>query len=267
MRLANAREVLVERIQVRVRRDPVRSAHFFARCRALVLVRKIGPHQRFAAVGIVHAPHAHFVAVPDMRRAVIRKLLGQHQTPHGHKPGPTPGLNPQTPSQGSPQTLIRNQAQSQTQAPSQILPISFRYIPEQVFAERAFLPGTFNGGGTPYQGNTACIRADHASAMSFVRFERYWLYTIPLEIGSTYEYKVQVHLDIAGADCSWLTDPLNPRSNPADNNNSVLTVTDPMIFQPAQEIENGAFSAGLFSTQPFVSIVYHIIWGRICRRP
>ena len=148
--------------------------------------------------------------------------------------------------------MIRNRARNQT------LPVTFRYIPEQVFAERAFVPGTFNGWGAPYQTNTSCIRADHASAMSFVRFERYWLYTIPLEIGSTYEYKVQVHLDIAGADCSWLTDPLNPRSNPADNNNSVLTVTDPMIFQPAQEIENGAFSAGLFSTQPFVSIVYHI---------
>ena len=157
-----------------------------------------------------------------------------------------------TPGQGSPQALIRNRARNQT------LPVTFRYIPEQVFAERAFVPGTFNGWGAPYQANTACIRADHASAMSFVRFERYWLYTIPLEIGSTYEYKVQVHLDIAGADCSWLTDPLNPRSNLADNNNSVLTVTDPMIFQPAQEIENGAFSAGLFSTQPFVSIVYHI---------
>ena len=144
-------------------------------------------------------------------------------------------------------------------AAAQTLPVTFRYIPEQVVAERAFLPGVFNGWGSPYQANTpSCIGEDHASAMSFVRFERYWLYTIPLEIGSTYEYKVQVHLNIAGTDCSWLTDPLNPRSDPADNDNSVLTVTDPMIFQPAQEIDNGAFSAGLFSTQPFVSIVYHI---------
>lgn len=144
-------------------------------------------------------------------------------------------------------------------AAAQILPVTFRYIPEQVVAERAFLPGVFNGWGTPYQANTpSCIREDHASAMSFVRFERYWLYTIPLETGSTYEYKVQVHLNLAGDDCSWLTDPLNPRSNPSDNDNSVLTVTDPMIFQPAQEIDNGAFSAGLFSTESFVSIVYHI---------
>ncbi len=158
-------------------------------------------------------------------------------------------IPPQVPGQGIPPALIR----------SQTLPVTFRYIPEQVVAERAFLPGVFNGWGTPYQANTpSCIREDHASAMSFVRFERYWLYTIPLEIGSTYEYKVQVHLNIAGTDCSWLTDPLNPRSNPAANNNSVLTVTDPMIFQPAQEIDNGAFSAGLFSTEPFVSIVYHI---------
>ena len=157
--------------------------------------------------------------------------------------------SPYTPGQGNPPALTR----------SRTLPVTFRYIPEQVVAERAFLPGVFNGWGTPYRTNTpSCIREDHASAMSFVRFERYWLYTIPLEIGSTYEYKVQVHLNIAGTDCSWLTDPLNPRSNPANNNNSVLTVTDPMIFQPAQEIDNGAFSAGLFSTEPFVSIVYHI---------
>lgn len=155
--------------------------------------------------------------------------------------------------------LLSHPAAAQAQSQSQTLPVTFRYIPEQFIAERAFLPGVFNGWGTPYQANTpSCIREDHASAMSFVRFEHYWLYTIPLEIGSTYEYKVQVHLNIAGTDCSWLTDPLNSRSNPAANDNSVLTVTDPMIFQPAQEIDNGAFSAGLFSTEPFVSIVYHI---------
>lgn len=140
----------------------------------------------------------------------------------------------------------------------QTLPVVFRYVPEQIFAERAFLPGTFNGWGAPYRAGGSCIREGHASAMSFVRFERYWRYRIPLEIGETYEYKVQVHRDIAGNECVWLADPLNPRSNPADNNNSVLTVTDPMIFQPAQEVDNDAFSAGLFSTQPFASIVYHI---------
>ena len=144
------------------------------------------------------------------------------------------------------------------QAPAQTLPVVFRYVHDQVFAERAFLPGTFNGWGTPYRAGSSCIQADHASAMSFVRLDRYWRYEIPLQIGATYEYKVQVHRDIAGADCVWLTDPLNPRSNPADNNNSVVTVTDPMIFQPAQEVENGAFSAGLFSTQAFTSIVYRI---------
>ncbi len=153
----------------------------------------------------------------------------------------------------------QSQPPAAAQSQAQTLSITFRYVPDQVFAERAFLPGSFNGWGAPYKANTSsCIREDHASAMSFVRFDRYWRYAIPLEIGETYEYKVQVHRDIAGADCVWLTDPLNPRSNPANNNNSALTVTDPMIFQPAQEADNGAFSAGLFSTQAFASIVYHI---------
>ncbi len=152
------------------------------------------------------------------------------------------------------QTRARTEAQTQAQT----LPVTFRYVPDDVFAERAFLPGVFNGWGAPYRAGSSCIEEGHASAMSFVRFDRYWRYAIPLEIGETYEYKVQVHRDIAGNDCVWLTDPLNPRSNPADNNNSVLTVTDPMIFQPAQEIDNGAFSAGLFSTQAFASIAYHI---------
>ena len=172
---------------------------------------------------------------------------------------PQTGIQPRI--ESPPPTGIRSPsaaAQLQPKPQPQTLSIAFRYIPDQIFAERAFLPGVFNGWGAPYRAGSSCIQEGHASAMSFVRFDRYWLYEIPLEIGETYEYKVQVHQDIAGNECTWLTDPLNPRSNPADNNNSVLTVADPMIFQPAQEVDRGAFSAGLFSTQAFASIAYHI---------
>ena len=143
------------------------------------------------------------------------------------------------------------------------LDVTFRFIPGDLFAERAFVPGSFNGWGQPYAANTnACILPGHASEMSFVRFDNYWRHTTRLAVGQTYEYKIQGHLNVAGTDCVWLTDPLNPLTNPADNDNSVVTITDPMLFQPGQELSPGglmkAVSAGLFGTQPFTAITFTV---------
>ena len=48
-----------------------------------------------------------------------------------------------------------------------------------------------------------------------------------------YEYKF-VTYRISGKDTSitaWIPDPQNPRTDPDDNNNSILYVTDPMIYR------------------------------------
>lgn len=138
--------------------------------------------------------------------------------------------------------------------------VTFRYIPgEEQTVFRAFLPGEFNNWGP---NNNGVIEASAPSLMTFVDTLGQWVYTIPLDIGTTYEYKVHVHLNEAGTDWNWITDPLNPRVNTADNNNSIVTVTDPMVFLPARESENdgliNAVSASLFGTSELTDLRFWI---------
>ena len=138
--------------------------------------------------------------------------------------------------------------------------VIFRYIPgddQTVF--RAFLPGEFNNWGP---NNNGAIEANAPSLMNLVDTLGQWIYSIPLDIGSTYEYKVHVHLNEAGTDWNWITDPLNPRINTADNNNSVVTITNPMVFQLARESESegliNAVSASAFGTNELADIRFWI---------
>ena len=152
--------------------------------------------------------------------------------------------------------LISTGAQAQDN-----LDVTFRYIPDPVFAELAFLPGTFNDWGGDYTWGTNCIVAGHESQMTYVRFDDYWYYTTSLEIGETYQYKIQAHTNISGTTCTWLTDPLNPDFT-GPYHNSVITVNDPMIFQPAQELSASglikAVSAGLFGLETFTVISFSV---------
>lgn len=143
------------------------------------------------------------------------------------------------------------------------LDVTFRFLHQSLSGvERAFLPGSFNGWGQPFQGNNSCIFAGHESEMTFVRLDNYWRHTARLEIGQRYEYKIQTHFNLAGTECEWLSDPLNPEVNPEENNNSVLVVADPMVFQPAEELSPsgliGAVSAGLFSSEAFTAITFTV---------
>src|SRR4029078_9790025 len=49
------------------------------RLRGLLLVSQIGPHHRLPVLGIICAPHAPLVAVPDVRSADIGELLYEDQ--------------------------------------------------------------------------------------------------------------------------------------------------------------------------------------------
>ncbi|MBO6574226.1 MAG: T9SS type A sorting domain-containing protein [Rhodothermales bacterium] len=136
--------------------------------------------------------------------------------------------------------------------------VTFRYVPSGV-VEAAFVPGSFNSWGQPYASGN-CIGDTHESAMEFVRFQNYWRKTMTLNVGERYEYKIQVHRNIAGTSCDWLTDPLNPEVNTGDNNNSVLVVSDPMVFQTAEELSADGtvqyFSASLVSTAAITDISF-----------
>ena len=136
--------------------------------------------------------------------------------------------------------------------------VTFRYVPggEQSIV-RAYVPGEFNGWGP---NNSGQIPVDAPSLMTFVDSLDQWIKVIPLQIGSTYQYKMHVHLNDAGTSWEWITDPLNPRINTADNNNSVVTITDPMVFQLGGEGSGQGVvetvTANLMSTSGIASIQF-----------
>lgn len=86
------------------------------------------------------------------------------------------------------------------------------------------VPGSFNGWQT--SGPSVMQRVDSLEQ---------WLRLQTLTVGQRVEYKFFVTTSSGG---SWVTDPNNPDSNPADNNNSVLTVSDPAFFQPMGRIND-----------------------------
>ncbi len=142
------------------------------------------------------------------------------------------------------------------QAHGQQLDVTFRWIPDRPVV-RAFLPGEFNGWG-PNSGGR--IASTAPSLMTFDSTTGEWYYTHTLEIGDTYQYKVHVHLNESGSSNVWITDPLNDRTNPSEHNNSVVTISDPMVFQLAlRRNSEGAvtgLSAGVFATRDLAELTF-----------
>jgi len=93
-----------------------------------------------------------------------------------------------------------------------------------------FLPGEFNNWGPNSGGN---ISANAPSRMSFNAATGQWEKTVRLRVGGpvggrvpgAYQYKFNENGVVTG----WRPDPLNPRQNPSDNNNSILYVKSPTI--------------------------------------
>lgn len=144
-------------------------------------------------------------------------------------------------------------------AMAQTLDVTFRFVPqpEDVFS-RAFLPGEFNGWGPNSSG---VIATGAASAMTFNPVTSEWMYTTSLSVGVDYQYKVHLHLNQSGSSYSWFPDPLNSRVVGNDNN-SVFTVSDPMVFQLARKRNASgqivAVSAGIFSSSEIDEITFEV---------
>lgn len=96
------------------------------------------------------------------------------------------------------------------------------------------LNGTFNNWGNYYNRHPFPLKNIGNNT---------WTITVPLFPDTArnmtynglgfYEYKF-VTYSISGNDTSitaWIPDPLNPKTDPNDNNNSILYVTDPLIYQ------------------------------------
>ncbi|HUF07842.1 MAG TPA: alpha-amylase family glycosyl hydrolase [Rhodothermales bacterium] len=134
------------------------------------------------------------------------------------------------------------------------LPITFKYVPRPAdnFV-RIYVPGEFNGWN---------ISVGSPAIMSFDTTRSLWTKTVDLVIGQTYQYKFNQHLNQSGTSVLWLSDPANPRINPAEFNNSLITIEDPMVFEMDRRTDASnrvtGVSAGVFSSSPIVELSYEI---------
>ena len=114
------------------------------------------------------------------------------------------------------------------------LDVTFRYLPDLTGTSpalvRAYLPGNFNDWGPNASGR---IAVDAPSLMTYDADQNEYRYRIRLHTGSTYTYKVHYHVNAAGSEYVWISDPLNDRVT-GPNNDSVLELRDPMLFQLAR---------------------------------
>ena len=148
-------------------------------------------------------------------------------------------------------------------AAAQQVPVTFRFLPDLTAPPispvvRAFVPGAFNDWGPNANG---VIAAGAPSQMTYDAALAEYRYTVSLAAGQNYAYKVHYHQNAAGTLATWITDPLNPLVTGADNN-SVVQVRDPMVFQLAREQDASgaivAVSAGVFGSQPVASLQFTV---------
>ncbi len=144
---------------------------------------------------------------------------------------------------------------------AQPINVTFRYVkePGRDFV-RVYNPGDFNNWGNNTAGR---IPVGDASQMTYDPTVDEYLYTTTLLVGSDHQYKVHFQFDDTGSDWLWISDPYNDRTNPQDNNNSVVTIRDPMVFQPARKLDDAGrvverVSAGIFGTQEVSAITFEI---------
>lgn len=112
--------------------------------------------------------------------------------------------------------------------------VTFRYKASAT-AVKVFLPGEFNNWGPNASG---IISPTAPSAMTLENSVYYKTVRLAVGGGTTtinsvkcYQYKMHEHYNSTGTSNSWLSDPINPNKNAADNNNSYIIVKNPMIFQ------------------------------------
>jgi len=130
---------------------------------------------------------------------------------------------------------------------AQAVNVPFRYPIEDNHLS-ASLPGTFNGWNNG--SSTGMVRVDSLGQ---------WYKRQTFTVGQTVEYKFFV---TSTSGSNWITDPYNPRTNPSDNNNSVLTVVDPMVVQVIPRMDgNGLVShvtAGIVASEPIQALTLSV---------
>ncbi len=95
-----------------------------------------------------------------------------------------------------------------------------------------YVPGEFNNWGSNSNG---VIPPGNSSAMTYNPSTGTWYKTVRLRVGGdigggvpgAYQYKFNEN----GTANGWFPDPLNPLENAANNNNSILYITSPTVYQ------------------------------------
>ncbi|PAP76568.1 alpha-amylase family glycosyl hydrolase [Rubrivirga marina] len=148
-------------------------------------------------------------------------------------------------------------------ASAQSVDVTFRFLPDLTTppispVSRAFVPGSFNDWGPNSSG---VIAAGAPSQAAYEPALAEYRYTTTLQAGQSYAYKVHVHRNAAGTDYVWLTDPLGTETT-GPNNDSVVRVEDPFVFQIAREqsgtAEVRAVSAGVFGTAAVAAVTFTV---------
>ncbi len=109
------------------------------------------------------------------------------------------------------------------------LNLTFRYDDPGKQQIRVYVPADFNNWGSNINGE---IAIDDTSRMWYNDTGQYWWKTYRFAVGDTHAYKFHFHLDSSGTSWQWISDPLNPVLDNSGFNNSLITIADPMIFEP-----------------------------------
>ena len=147
----------------------------------------------------------------------------------------------------------------------QSLEVTFRYVagPNDDFT-RVFIPGTMPSGSSNDWGpnSNGVISPSAPSRMDYNQSTDSYERAYSLNVGDEHQYKIHFHHNSSGSDYTWIPDPLNPLTTDDNWTNSILEVTDPLLFQEARHINNSGevtgFSMGIFASESVDSIRYSI---------
>lgn len=147
----------------------------------------------------------------------------------------------------------------------QSLDVAFRYVagPNDDFI-RVFVPGTMPSGTSNDWGpnSNGMIAPSAPSRMNYNETTDSYEKTYSLSVGDEHQYKIHFHHNSSGSNYTWIPDPLNPLTTDDNWTNSILEVTDPLLFQEARHLnsvgEVTGFSMGIFASEGVDSLRYSI---------
>ena len=130
----------------------------------------------------------------------------------------------------------------------QPLDVTFRYVKNLTDDfDRVYVPGTMPSGNINDWGpnSNGIIEPNAPSQMIYNEYSDSYDKSYSLMIGEQYLYKIHFHYNNSGTNYAWISDPLNPLTTNDNYENSILNVTDPLLFQPVKHTTSDGMVDGL----------------------